>query len=319
MTPPNASKDGSGIDWKKRAFGENFYVGKDELPIECLTFEEIEYIMKQISNRHNSPLGLDFRIMPDQSAFRLTSQKMQPSKKEGIWYYSTLYKLTCYRSLKYQGYGSTLEYANYTTGGELWCISATYGYEIEEENAIPDSNKPFFYKGRQVYYRTEQPNKIYEMKYATIKDPSNLISSFLKFYFELKNGLTYADAWIDQKFSMEVKCKCGHERQIDSTMLVNWLKRTSMLNSVMSRLKCSSCGKKGAVNIFPLYSEHTPQRFIHKTALLPFKYRAKKQGRTAPFNSELKDMYGNVGGDGENPIYLSDGAYLSPDGKISGD
>jgi hypothetical protein len=320
MSPTNTPKNEPDINWNKRLYGKRFEVGKDDLPIDNLTFEEIDFIMKTIAYRDNSPLSLHFRIMENQSALKLITRDIQPFKKDGSWRYLKSYTLACYNSLKYQGYGNAFDSDKYIEGGQLWSISAAYGYEIDEKEAMPNSNKPFMHKNRYVYHRTEQPNKTYEMKHIIIEDQQRRIQAFLKFYFDLKKNLTHTNTWVDQKLDMIIRCECGHEGKLNYNALVGLLTKESNIDCLTSRFKCNSCAKKGAVKAFPIYSECTPKRFIHQTAWAPFsRHRAKKRVRTAVQNPELRDMYKNVGGDGENPAYLSDGAYLSPNGEVSED
>lgn len=295
----------------------HFEVGKDDHPVG-LTYEEIDFMVQTILSKDTSPLSLNFRILPDLSALKQDTHNLQPLKKDGFWIYRKLYNLTCYNSLKYRGSGSTLKYDNYITGSKLWCISAMYGYEISEAESIPDSNKPFIRKGRHVYYRTEQPGKKYELKYIDIEDSSNRLDDFLSFYSQLNVELSKAKTWIDHKFDFDVTCDCGHNGKIDHFRLLNKLNRVHEIISLKPQLRCNSCGDNSSVTLMPLYGEHTPKELFHKTAFVEFEKKIRKFSHYSR-NTELSNMYNSLGGDGESPIYLSDGAFLSPNGEISED
>lgn len=275
-------------------------------------------MVKTISFKDTSPLSLDFRILPDLSGLKQDTRNLQPIKKDGFWIYRKIYSLTCYASLKFRGSGSTLKYDNYITGSPLWSISAKYGYEILEAEAIPDSNKPFSHKGRSVYYRTEQPGKQYELKYVDIEDRSDSLDKFLSFYAALNAKYANVNTWIDEKLDIDATCGCGHAGKIDHSRLFNKIDNVDEINSLKSHLRCSSCGRNSSIRLIPLYGKHTPKELFHETAWV----ESKKKNRTfrqSFKNSELKDMYNSLGGDGESPVYLSDGAYLSPNGEISED
>lgn len=307
----------AGINGRIALLTGHFEVGKDDHPVG-LTYEEIEFMVKTILHEDTSPLSLQFRILPDLSVLKQDTRMLQPFKKDGVWYYAVLYSLTCYASLKYRGSGSTAKYDNYTAGSRLWSISAKYGYEISEVEAIQNSNKPFHHKGRSVYYRTEQPGKEYKLEYVDVEDFSNSLEKFLYFYAELNDIFSQVSTWIDQKLDAMARCKCGHNGKIDYFKFLNKLKKIDALSSLKSHLKCTLCGGNSTVMTIPLYSEYTPRELIHNTAWINLE-RSRREIGPVVRNSELEEMYDTLGGDGDNAVYLSDGAYLSPNGEISED
>lgn len=65
-------------------------------------------------------------------------------------------------------------------------------------------------------------------------------------------------------------------------------------------------------------SQYTPKECVHKTA---WAKSGRQRAEVPPVtrNAELEELYKTLGGDSENAVYLSDGAYLSPNGEISDD
>lgn len=263
----------------------------------------------------DSPLSLQFRILPDLSALKHDTRKLQPFKTNGDWYYAMIRSLSCYTSLTYPGYGSTIAYNSYSTGSPLWSIAAHYSYRIPEEEALPNSNRSFLRKGRPVYYRTEQPGKTYELEYIEIKDRDRNLEKFLKFFYDLNAKFAQVGTWIDQKLDAEVVCACGHKGRIDHVILSRLMPKLDKIDSLKSRLTCTSCQRSSVVAVMPMYSKYTSHKYFHKTAWVSSgRSRAKSLSRAEI--SELKEMYNALGGDGETAVYLSDGAYLSPTGEI---
>lgn len=291
-----------------------FRVGKDDLPLG-LTFGDIESLVKPICDESESPLSLQFRILPDLSALKHDTRKLQPFKTNGDWYYAIIHSLSCYTSLTYRGYGSAIAYDNYSTGSPLWSISAHYSYRIPEAEAVPNSNRPFMRHGRSVYYRTEQPGKTYDLEYVEIKDSPRSLEKFLTIFAELNTRFAQVDTWVEQRLDAEAICECGHRGRIDHLSLSRLMSRLDTIASLKPYLTCTSCKRSSVIAVMPLYSRSTPQKYIHKTA-----WTTSERRRTEPppvaRDSEGEEMYNALGGDGETAVYLSDGAYLSPTGEI---
>lgn len=275
-------------------------------------------MVKPILDDNTSPLDLQFRILPDLSALKQDTFQLQPFKRDGFWYYATLYSLTCYTSLKYRGRGQIGYHGNYTTGSPLWSISANFGYQIPEAEAIPNSNRPFRRNGQSVYYRTEQPGKKYEFQYVDIEDKFKNLPKFLGFFAELNTRFAQVSTWVDQRLDAKVICECGHAGKIDHSKLSNRLHKVDAMDSLKSYLICTSCKRSAAVTVMPLYGEYTPEEYIHNTAWAK-SGTVRTEVPSVARNPDLEEMYNTLGGDGERAAYLSDGAYLSPNGEISED
>jgi hypothetical protein len=271
---------------------KTFDVGKDDISVLNLTYVDIDFIMCVIGSISESPLSINFRIMPDQSALRLSFDGFTSG---GCKYVS--YTLGCYESIKYCGYGSTVAYANYWNVRQKWSISDVRVYELCESGPI---------------------SLQYQKRFVRVEDPRDSIPDFANFYLYLIESFNHAHTWISQKLAMFVKCECGHHGTISDDAVSTLLKKAASVDNVVSRLKCNSCGKKRIIDIIPVYSKNTLKKFTHKTAWVPFRKSVPRRSAVHR-NPELERMYEDLGGNGTDPVYLGDGAYLSSSGEVSDD
>ncbi|MEP9400152.1 hypothetical protein [Mesorhizobium sp. KR2-14] len=280
---------------------KTYYVGRDDISVSNLTIFDVDAIVMRRSVLYRSPLDFDFILMPDLSFLQLQWNNYN---------FGINRKICCYSSVRFSG-GLPYHRKNYIVGSKIWGISAFYR-PVEKSTEYADlNNVPSHIV--EVYGTKRQ----YKMHYVVVDGPGDKLSEFSDLYFVIKESLTSTQTWIDGRFTMEASCRCGHFNEIGSEALQVLFSKGLSIEAVKSRLKCDACGKKGNVEIHPLYSENTPDRLKHKTAWVSSKGRRYNRERTIPNNPELVRMYENLGGDGRDRVYLGDGAYLSKNGEVS--
>lgn len=140
------------------------------------------------------------------------------------------------------------------------------------------------------------------------EDIKRFVEAFAKAEAKIKNPVH----WGDCGFDATVLCSCGHSKVLEATKLAG----DSVVEDIFAlkpSLRCSACEVKGDAEILPTY---------RKGLYAPNQAGFYSKGNNTvldvdDFYGEGKgDLYNALGGNGENDVYLGDGASVTPEGKI---
>ncbi|MBJ6128558.1 hypothetical protein [Microvirga splendida] len=290
-----------------------FYVETDDITALKLSFWDIDQIMKSPHDSENSPLSLDFRVLPDLSVLKRTKRFGVARTLEALAKQSCVFDLSCYEYTRHRGsHFNSNTRSNYEFGPLLWSISATYietGY----------LNKGTISQVLDYLYLGQSQSGIFSMSYVTVNDPNDRLVEFANYYFKIREPLAQPQTWIDLKLGMRVKCPCDHVGFVNDKLVSSLLSKKMSLDDIESRLRCDECGLTGEMSVLPVYTERTPKSLLHRTGWVPCREMPPTIKKPARRESELGSMYNALGGDGTSPVYLGDGAYLSSSGKVLDD
>ncbi|MPR06176.1 hypothetical protein [Microvirga tunisiensis] len=283
-----------------------FEVEKDDISISNLSAFDIHNILIRTRGK-DSPESLWFRVMPDSNILYIQQKDWSYNDPE--------FAITCYRDIEY-----LRGIKKYSGRGFRWSISAKYSTVRKDYSTIRnDLSLSYVHRvGALLLINKMQCVKL------SINERDNNLSEFSNYYLGVKENLKNTQTWISGKLEMRADCSCGHSGIVKNTVLSALFSRGLSIEDIKSRLKCDDCGSKEHLEIMSLYNENTPSEFRHEIY-----WPNDKRPRSGSIlesskifshrNPELEGMYKNLGGDGEGPVYLGDGAYLSSSGEVFDD
>ncbi|MBY3314692.1 hypothetical protein [Rhizobium laguerreae] len=124
--------------------------------------------------------------------------------------------------------------------------------------------------------------------------------------------------WIQLSLYMKVECGCGHSATIRAREVFKTIPEHRATSEVLKRLRCKTCGFANVIEAIPLNSRGElfgPETYTDNDMIRwdrdPIVLDAKQEhaGREDEF-------YTDLGGNGEDPVYVGDGLYMDPDGKL---
>jgi hypothetical protein len=114
--------------------------------------------------------------------------------------------------------------------------------------------------------------------------------------------------WLDQDLWMNIRCACDKVRCVGARELFGKLPVGLPVAEALSKLRCTECNTAQIQQATPYFANGL-------TALE--RYRRGEVENAAPRKFNLPDeLHMSVGGDGENPAYLSNNLWIDPDGTI---
>lgn len=122
--------------------------------------------------------------------------------------------------------------------------------------------------------------------------------------------------WIRLGLYMEVECGCGHSAIFSAREVFKAIPVDRSTSEVIKRLRCKICGFSNVIETIPVNSRGElfgPQTYADNDLIRwdrdPMEAMDKHTGRE-------DQLYIDLGGNGDDPVYVGDGLYMSPDGKL---
>lgn len=172
---------------------------------------------------------------------------------------------------------------------------------IEDEDELRADWRTAWYDEDLVSVRVRSSESLSAFK----RDIQSFMAAFTKAEAKVRN----ASLWRDCGLEVTILCRCGHVVTIEAQKLSS--KPCDDIFALRPSLRCSACGEKGQAEILPTF---------RKGLYAPTQagYYTKGNGvRDLYDDSEEVDLYKVLAGDGTNDVYLGDGSYIDPFGKIS--
>ncbi|MBB4483209.1 MULTISPECIES: hypothetical protein [Rhizobium] len=131
--------------------------------------------------------------------------------------------------------------------------------------------------------------------------------------------LAHIGEWIRLGMYMQVECGCGHSATFRAREVFKGIPGDRATSEVVKRLmRCKTCGFANEIEAIPLnsrgelfgphtYTDNDMIRWDRGPIVLDAK--DKDAGREDQF-------YTDLGGNGEDPVFVGDGLYMDPDGKL---
>ncbi len=129
--------------------------------------------------------------------------------------------------------------------------------------------------------------------------------------------------WVRSRLYMDAICECGHQKIFKAHEVFRGIPGDRETSDVVKRLKCTKCGSASLAEINPLnrrgfYPGLGPFAYDHndfidwgnpKPSRKPREAEPRKYAREDPF-------YVDLGGNGQDPVYVGDDVYMDPDGRL---
>ncbi|MQW99604.1 hypothetical protein [Sinorhizobium fredii] len=131
--------------------------------------------------------------------------------------------------------------------------------------------------------------------------------------------LSHIGEWVRLGLWMEVECGCGRIESFKAREVFKAIPGDRDTSEVVKRLKCKVCGAANVTEVTPLNSRGKwmgPLSYTDNDLIRWNDDPIVREVRERKSRSREDEFYINLGGNGEDPVYVGDGLYVDPDGKL---
>ncbi|TCR63042.1 hypothetical protein [Bosea sp. BK604] len=284
---------------------KTYVVGQDDISELNLSFGEVDQIvMSSEEHDENSPFSLSYRVLEDLSVLNV--------ERRAVGYKKLEFTLKCYASARHRGVNFKNDASGYELGPVLWSLCGKY----EVLSGYGDVD---YAHGIECLVLGNPEHLRFALTEVTAKGPIESLSRFGDFHRQLRSKFATPQAWVDYELDGRAECSCDHIGVVRSASLRRLFDQGLAVDDIKSHLKCVGCGSKSGFRIDPVYSERTPPNFRHRTMWVPPREKLVDKEEKRGGNSDLRDLYDTLGGDGTGSMYLGDGLSVSSSGSLYDD